>query len=70
MKVNWTNVIIGAVVIAAVIYYFKPTNEGFGDSNPGAIIGTVFAAILGIGILLSFIGAVGEIGSGKFNNGV
>jgi hypothetical protein len=70
MKVNWTNVLIGAVVIAAVIYYFKPSTEGFSDSSPGSIIGMVFAGILGVGILLSFFGAIGEIGSGKFNNGV
>jgi CBS domain containing-hemolysin-like protein len=68
MKFNTTNVIIGAVVIAAVIYFLKPSNEGFADSNPGAILGTVFASILGIGILLSFIGAMGEVGSGKYNS--
>jgi hypothetical protein len=66
MKFNTTNVIIGAAVILAVVYYLKPTNEGF-ESNPGSIIGMVFAGILGVGILLSFIGAMGEVGSGKYN---
>ena len=68
MKFNLTNVIIGAVVIATVIYFLKPSNEGFADSNPGSILGMVFAGILGVGILVSFIGAMGEVGSGKYNS--
>ena len=34
MKFNTTNVLIGAVVIAAVFYYLKPTAEGFSFLNP------------------------------------
>ncbi len=62
MATNWTNVLIGAAVIAAVVYYFKPRGygyEGF-ESSPGAIIGTIFATILGVGILVAFVGAMGE----------
>jgi hypothetical protein len=67
MKFNSTNVVIGAIVIAAVVYFLKPSTEGFSDSSPGSIIGMVFAGILGVGILLAFFGSVGEIGSGKYN---
>lgn len=56
------NVLIGAAIVAAVIYYFRPstfTTEGF-DSSPGSILGMVFAGILGFGILFAFIGAITE----------
>lgn len=56
------NVLIGAAVIAAVVYYLRPstfTSEGF-ESSPGSILGMVFAGILGIGILLAFFGAMTE----------
>lgn len=60
MKTNWTNVLIGAAVLAVVVYFLKPTansSEGF-ESGPGAILGMVFAGILGVGILLAlFVGA-------------
>ena len=55
------NVLIGAAVIAAVIYYFRcSSQEGFEESSPGSILGMVFAGILGIGILLAFFGAMTE----------
>ena len=62
MKTNWTNVLIGAAVLAAVYYFLKPTApsyEGF-ESSPGAILGMVFAGILGVGILLAFLGGMSE----------
>ena len=61
---NWTNVLIGAAVVAAVIYYLRPrtfTNEGF-ESSPGSILGMVFAGILGVGILFAFFAGMGEAG--------
>jgi hypothetical protein len=64
MIANLTNVIIGAIVVLAVVYYFRPTSpsyEGF-ESNPGAIIGTIFATILGVGILFALLGSFSEIG--------
>ena len=66
MKTNVTNVLVGAIVVATVIYFLYPkvnTYEGF-ESNPGAILGMVFAGILGVGILFAFIGGMGEAGRG------
>lgn len=60
---NWTNVLIGALVVAAVVYYIRPstfTMEGF-ESSPGSILGMVFAGILGVGILLAFFGSLTEV---------
>ncbi len=69
MKSNWANVLIGAAVILAVVYYLKPSTpsyEGF-ESNPGAILGMVFAGIMGVGILLAFVGGMSEAGSYKYS---
>lgn len=68
MKTNYLNVAIGLAVVLAVLYYIKPsmfTSEGFEgnvDTSAGGIIGLVFASILGIGILLAFIGGFSEVG--------
>ena len=54
MKTNWTNVLVGAAVLATLAYFLYPKvsmNEGF-ESSPGAILGSVFAGILGVGIVL------------------
>lgn len=56
---NWTNVVLGAVIVAAVLYALQPTaftSEGF-ESSPGSIIGMVFAGILGVGIIAALIGS-------------
>ena len=60
MKSNYTNILIGAIVIAIVAYILYPKismNEGF-ESSPGAILGSVFAGILGLGILVAFLSAL------------
>ena len=60
MKSNYTNILIGAIVIAFVAYILYPKismNEGF-ESSPGAILGSVFAGILGLGILVAFLSAL------------
>ena len=62
MRAKLMNVVIGAAVILAVLYYFSPASpnyEGF-ESNPGAILGTVFATILGVGILFAFIASFSQ----------
>jgi hypothetical protein len=63
MKTNFTNVLIGAAVVFAVyVYFFRstaPSYEGF-ESGPGAIIGMVFAGILGVGILIAFFAGMSE----------
>ena len=60
MKSNWTNVLIGAAVILAVVYYLKPSmvgGEGFEDLASGGLIGLiifiVFLTIAFIGIMTS-----------------
>jgi len=40
MKFNTTNVIIGAVIIVTVLYFLKPTTEGFGFIRPSVDIDT------------------------------
>ncbi len=40
MKVNWTNVLIGAIVIGVTFYFLKPTTEGFGFLRPSVDIGS------------------------------
>ena len=65
MKTNWTNVLVGAAVLAAVYYLLKPTAspyEGF-ETGPGAILGMVFAGIMGVGILFAFFGGLSESSS-------
>jgi protein-S-isoprenylcysteine O-methyltransferase Ste14 len=65
MKTNWTNVLVGTAVIAAVVYFLYPTApryEGFAEQSVGSILGMVFAGIMGVGILLAFFGAMGEVG--------
>ena len=60
MKSNYTNILIGAIVIAIVAYILYPKismNKGF-ESSPGAILGSVFAGILGLGILVAFLSAL------------
>jgi hypothetical protein len=63
MKTNWTNVLIGAAVVFAVyVYFFRstvPSYEGF-ESGPGAMIGMVFAGILGVGILIAFFAGASQ----------
>ena len=61
MKATLVNVILGAVVLAAILYGLNPSlfvREGFeGSSSIGGILGTVFASILGIGIFAALVGA-------------
>jgi hypothetical protein len=51
MKFNSTNVVIGAVVIAIVLYFLKPSKEGFAPSDDGfektfIILSTVVPVVL------------------------
>ncbi len=49
---NWTNVLIGAAVIALVVYYLRPsTAEGFEDLASGGLIGLIVFIIF---IVLAF----------------
>ncbi len=68
MKTNWSSILIGAIGIAAIVYFLNrsPSREGF-ESNPGSIIGMVFAGIMGVGLLIAFVGAMGEGGAYKYN---
>ena len=53
MKFNTTNVIIGAVVIAIVLYFLKSSSEGFTPSDDAfekTLIGA--GASFGIGIII------------------
>lgn len=74
MKFKITNVLLGVAVIVAVLYAYKvwttPTvkvilKEGYSDTNPGAIIGMIFAGIMGVGLLFAFVGGMSEAG-GKY----
>ena len=65
MKPNWMNVLVGLTVVLVVVYSLKPTAtsyEGF-ESRPGAILGMVFAGILGVGILLAFFASLNQVAS-------
>jgi hypothetical protein len=57
MKTNWSNVLIGAAVLFAVVYVLYPSafvskNEGFQDNTAGAVIGIIlFVFLIGFGIM-------------------
>ena len=42
MKTNWTNVLIGAAIILAVVYMLRaPSADGFEDLAQGGLIGLI-----------------------------
>ncbi len=53
MKFNSTNVVIGAVVIAIVLYFLKSSTEGFTPSDD-AFEKTLIGAGAGMGLIILF----------------